>query len=191
VYKLHIGCGNHPIAGWLNTDLNPCHPVIGRMDATQPFAFAESTFDRIFSEHQIEHITRLEGRAMLSECYRTLKPGGRIRVSCPNREFIKMLIEAPELPALAAQYVDWSCGLLGLKNAAAVGRNLDTGFGHRFNYDAPDLAAALGEAGFANVTWHRIMESDDPELRGIEHESRMPPGFLQLETMTAEAEKPE
>jgi hypothetical protein len=94
------------------------------------------------------------------------------------------------LPELASRYVDWARQHFGLPDAAAVGRNLETGFGHQFIYDRATLAAALEEAGFTRVTWHPIMESDDPELRGLEHASRMPPGFLQLETMTAEAEKP-
>lgn len=188
--KLHIGCGDHPLAGWVNTDLTPCHLSIVWMDATQPFPVVSGTVDRVFSEHMIEHVSRAAGQAMLRECFRVLRPGGRIRISCPDRQFIADLTGGGELPELASRYVDWARQHFGLPDAAAVGRNLETGFGHQFIYDRATLAAALEEAGFARVTWHRIMESHDPELRGLEHESRMPPGFLQLETMTAEAEKP-
>jgi predicted SAM-dependent methyltransferase len=190
VYKLHVGCGDHPLGGWLNTDLNPCHPVIGRMDATQPFPFRDGTFDLIFSEHMIEHVPREGGQAMLRECFWVLKPGGRIRISCPDRQFIIDLIELDELPELAARYVEWARHHFSLPDAAAVGRNLERGFGHQFIYDWPALAGALGEAGFTGVIARRILESDDPELRNLENPGRMPPGFLQLETMTAEAERP-
>jgi SAM-dependent methyltransferase len=192
VYNLQIGCGDHPIQvpGWLNVDLNPCHPIIGRMDATQPFPFPDNHFDRVFSEHMIEHVSRAGGQSMLRECFRVLRPGGRIRISCPDRQFITDLTGGLQLSELALRYVEWARPHFGLPHATAVGRNLETGFGHQFIYDRATLAEALEEAGFTRVTWHRIMESDDPELRGLEHESRMPPGFLQLETMTAEADKP-
>ncbi|MGH9447241.1 MAG: class I SAM-dependent methyltransferase, partial [Terriglobia bacterium] len=47
-----------------------------RADASQPLAFEERSFDAILSSDAMLHIARRE--AVLSEWYRTLKPGGRM-----------------------------------------------------------------------------------------------------------------
>src|SRR5215469_1479512 len=101
--KLHIGCGDHPIEGWINTDLNPCMMGVGPMDATKTFPFVDNFFTHIFSEHMIEHITKEEGEFMLRECFRVLKPGGKIRISCPGRENIKWIRDG-NVP----EYVAWA-----------------------------------------------------------------------------------
>ncbi len=49
----------------------------------------------------------------------------------------------------------------------------------------------MTDAGFRAVALPKIGESDDPAFVGLENASRMPEGFLQLETMTIEAEKPQ
>src|SRR6516165_6296561 len=48
--KLHIGCGDHPLDGWTNCDLNPCRSDILRMDATRLFPFPDAEFHYVFSE---------------------------------------------------------------------------------------------------------------------------------------------
>ena len=71
--KLHIGCGGHVLSGWLNTDYDPELPMVMHLDARQHFPFKEETFDYIFSEHVIEHISYRDGMKMLTECFRVLK----------------------------------------------------------------------------------------------------------------------
>jgi hypothetical protein len=187
--KLHIGCGDHPLPGWLNTDLNPRRSDIRLMDATARFTFPDGTFERVFSEHMIEHVPHAGGAAMLAECRRVLHAGGRIRISCPDQQFIDRLHGPIEqLTDLERSYVDWACRHFGLTSAAAVGTNLAHGFGHQHIYTVASLRTALETAGFRDITEHRIRESGDPELCGLENDGRMPPGFLQLETMTLEGE---
>jgi predicted SAM-dependent methyltransferase len=159
------------------------------MDATQPFPFEAGRFDFIFSEHMIEHVPLEGGRAMLAECYRVMAPGGRIRISCPERAFIERLVSG-ELSEAERYYVDWCCSHFGFQSATAVGCNLAVGFGHKHIYSGEELARELERAGFRQPTFWRLCVSSYPELGGLENVGRLPPGFLQLESMTAEAGKP-
>jgi len=185
--KLHIGCGDHPLDGWVNCDLNPCRSDILRVDATQHFPFAEGEFDYAFSEHMIEHVPHAGGLTMLAECRRVMKPSGRIRISCPDRAFIQRLCgPAEQLTDTDWRYVAWAKQHFGMKTALDVGVNLAKGFGHQFIYSRSLLRRALVGAGFGDITEHLIGESGEPELCNLENDGRMPPGFLQLETMTLE-----
>ena len=189
--KLNIGAGDNPLAGWHNTDLHPQSPEVERLDATRPFPYMDETFDRVFTEHMIEHVPYAAGRAMLAECHRVLKPGGRIRVSTPDLEFLWSLMYNPT--ELTERYVTWACREFNPAEPVrpeTVINNFVRAWGHHHVYSRESLGFALRDAGFTNQRIFEIAVSDDPAFIGLENSSRMPEGFLQLETMTVEAEKP-
>src|SRR5262245_6313463 len=88
VRKLHVGCGNNILGGWLNSDYCPSDSRVIHVDATKPFPFVENLFDYVFSEHMIEHVSYLGGLSLLAEACRVLKPGGKIRISTPDLAFL-------------------------------------------------------------------------------------------------------
>jgi SAM-dependent methyltransferase len=190
--KLHIGAGNHPLPGWVNSDLNPCHPDILRLDATLPMPFPPAHFDHIFSEHMIEHVPYAGGVAMLRECYRILKPGGKVRISAPDLDFLVRLTTSwPRLTWTELNYVQWQCSHFpGMPVCAAtVLNNSIRRWGHEFIYSPSLLGDAMAACGFVEITRWDVPNSDDSELRGLEHQSRMPPGMLALETMAVQGTK--
>src|SRR5579863_357329 len=81
--KLQIGAGSANYPDWLNTDIAP-YPEDIYMDATRHFPLPDGSFQYIFAEHVIEHLTYEQGLAMLRECHRVLAPGGKIRLATPN-----------------------------------------------------------------------------------------------------------
>ena len=89
VKKLQIGGGPNVLEGWLNVNIYCGHKgeVIRQayMDATRPFPFADETFQYIFAEHMIEHITYSDADNMIRECARVMKKGGRIRLATPGK----------------------------------------------------------------------------------------------------------
>ena len=189
--KLNIGSGEHPLpADWVNADIAPQSGGI-YLDATKRFPFRDGEVDRIFSEHMIEHVPLSGGIAMLGECYRVLRSGGWIRISTPSLEFLLGLMLTPS--DLSNRYVKWSCRIFspGLPVCAeTVINNFVRAWGHQFIYSREMLARVVTDAGFREGRFWPIAESDDPEFRGLENAARMPEGYLQLETMTIEAEKP-
>ena len=192
VRKLHIGCGGNRISGWLNTDYLPGSRNVFHLDATRTFPFADGQFDYAFSEHMIEHVSYARGMTMLKECRRVLKPGGKIRISTPDLAFVVGLYSGVQ-SATQRAYVRWACGelpkVVPADNPAFVVNNFVRNWGHTFIYDEATLRSALTEAGFTDIRRCNLQKSEHADFRGLENETRLPPGFLQLETLTLEATK--
>lgn len=130
------------------------------------------TFDYVFSEHQIEHLSEPDLRSMVGECFRVLRPGGRIRLATPDLAAILGLYNDP-LNDVARHYLDWVMTRF-LPNIRSGDRRcyvinqMFNAYGHRFIYDQETLSALLTEAGFVEVARWQPGESDDPVLRGVE-----------------------
>src|SRR5207245_635222 len=105
--KLHLGCGDNVLAGWLNTDYLPNSREIMHLDATRPFPFKDETFDYVFSEHMIEHVPHRDGLNMLAECRRVLKSSGKLRISTPNLAFLLDLARTDKSD-LQRAYIKWA-----------------------------------------------------------------------------------
>jgi predicted SAM-dependent methyltransferase len=141
----------------------------------------------------IEHVPLIGGVNMLAEAFRILRPGGRIRISTPPLEAVMAIWKQPELPEHRA-YIQWHFDTwfadAPIHTAAVVANDFVRNWGHQFIYDEPTLRQTMEIAGFANVESYPIMNSGDPRLVGLENVERMPPGLLQLFTMTLEGVKP-
>jgi predicted SAM-dependent methyltransferase len=188
--KLHLGCGDNLLDGWLNTDYFPKSPQLLHLDATKPFPFPSDQFDYVFSEHMIEHIPYEGGTQMIRESLRVLKPGGKIRVSTPDMQFLFNLYQ-PEKSPLHREYIAWAARILNMpaQEDTFVINNFMRCWGHTFIYDQKTLRRALEEAGFVNVELRQLNASTDVALQNLENIDRSPAGFLQLESMTFEGTK--
>jgi predicted SAM-dependent methyltransferase len=181
------------LPGWFNVDLHPhLQPELGVqffLDAREPFPFADGTFDYIFSEHMIEHITYLEARTMLAECYRAMKPGSRIRIATPDLEKLARLYESPR-DERQQKYIDDVISTWRLdydsREVGVVVNNI-FGFGHCFIYDRATLAETMERAGFTDLVQCQPGQSSDPNLRAIDAHSN---DYISFETLVLEAAKP-
>jgi predicted SAM-dependent methyltransferase len=193
VRKLHVGCGNHILEGWLNADQSCAFAHILRLDVLERFPLDDAVFDYVYTEHVIEHIPHARAGFMLSECRRVLKPGGKLRISTPDLAFL-LDLRTPDKSALQADYVAWSLREFVPETReagdAAVINNFMRNWGHQFIYDEIALRAVLAAAGFTAITRRELGGSFDEALRGLENEGRMPPGFLKLESLILEATRP-
>jgi len=192
--KLHIGCGSHLLEGWLNTDLLPRSERVVTLDAIGLYPFPDESFDYVFSEHTIEHITYEQGLMMLTECLRVLRPGGKVRISTPNIQFlIDMYAEGESERFL--EYRKWAAARFipytEEHSALFVVNNFFRNWGHQFIYDREGLKDLMKKAGFTQLSFCSPKESKDPALQNLENETRMPEGFYHLETMCIEGTKPD
>ena len=194
VKKLHIGCGDHGIKDWLNADFLPSSKEILHLDATKPFPIKSNTFNYVFSEHMIEHISYDQGRQMLDECYRILKVNGKIRIATPDLSFLIRLYGSKKSD-LQERYIEyWTDRFIekcepSYYHATFVINNFVREWGHTFIYDEELLRLSLEKSGFSAIVKCELNESEDEVLQNLENEERQPPGFLRLETITLEGTK--
>lgn len=205
--KLHIGCGDNLLDGWLNSDLHPRSKGILRLDATRPFPLADDTFTYAYSEHLLGSITFRETMTMLSECFRVLAPGGKLRITTFDLAFLIDLYRR-EPSKLQEQYLKWAADTRlqrredsphrALQERAAA-QSVETGFlvNHTlhsewglFVYDEPILRRVFESAGFQNIVKCDLNQSEDAALCDLANEGRLPDGFLRLESVTLEGSKP-
>ena len=201
--KLQIGCGELPLAGWLNTDLDPgiaraarAHGSVVYMDASARFPIPDDAFDYVYAEHVIEHVTYAEGRTMLSESHRVLRRGGRIRVATPDlRQLVQLYVDREHPSADQSEYVNWIAETF-FADRTRVGvtfvlNNAFRAWGHMFLYDEETLRSTLLDAGFVDVRRVPFGESDDPNLRGLERHGAVVDSLAmnEFETMVLEASK--
>jgi len=193
--KLQIGSGPHALPGWLNTDYEPVNDEFAFLDATRRFPLEDQTFDRVFNEHIIEHLSYGDGTFMLRECHRVLKPGGRIRIATPNlKKFVDLY--TPDKTELQRRYMQTAIEQFypepKTNTECFVINNFLHLWGHLFVYDPPTLRDALERAGFTNVTEHAPGISEDDHLRGLEsHGKQIGDDLNNFETMVLEATRPQ
>jgi predicted SAM-dependent methyltransferase len=191
--KLHVGAGHNRLPGWLNTDFEPVDARIIFLDVTETFPFPNASFQYVFGEHLVEHVPYQHGLAMLGECHRILRPGGRIRLATPNLLKWLALFEPDKSPA-SVQFLQEALKFGSLATAPMpecfVLNNGMRAWGHQFVYDPGTLRAAVEASGFRNIKFYSAGQSEDPNLTGIEHHGKLTDEAYNLyETMVIEAEK--
>ena len=192
VAKLQIGCGPHPMEGWLNTDimLDLRRGNILYMDAGKPYPIPDASFDYVYSEHLFEHLTYPEATNMLKECYRILKPNGIIRIATPNLKFLVDLYEHPQKDINKA-YIEFNAKRSRMPSSPVYAVNyFHTSWGHKIIYDLESLSRFLEEVGFKDITQCEMSKSNHAALNNVEqHFKGFPYNLILLETMIIEARR--
>ncbi len=157
--KLHLGCGDIALKGWINLDIDsPVADVLH--DLTKPLPFDDGSVRYIFAEHMIEHIEYAEAENLLSECRRVLAPGGVVRMT------------TPDLAWLATTYLSSITNLWGdlwqPRSPCALLNEGMRSWGHRYLYDRAELRALFLSCGFKDVVYRDWRSSDDPALTNLE-----------------------
>ncbi len=158
--RLHIGCGWNNVDGWLNVDKFAANADT-YLNAYSKFPFPSESFDKVFSEHMIEHLEVDRLRKFLKEVFRVLKPGGTFRVTCPD--------------------LAWMVRGHGGALMTGVVKNFHK---HKWMYDYENLSACLQDTGFKETIKQSYGKSIDPELASMDHDEHA------FETLYIDAIKP-
>jgi predicted SAM-dependent methyltransferase len=193
VMKLHLGASDHVLDDWLNTDISPHSKSVVYLDATKRFPFGDSTFHYIVGEHMIEHLEYHGAEVMMRECFRILKPGGRVRFATPDLQVLLALYSEDQTET-QRKYIDWAVTrfmpeVRESKNVFVI-NNFFRAWGHCFLYDQQTLRYALYASGFRDIRFYKPGCSEDPMLRNLEsHGKEIGEDKNQFETIVVEGRK--
>ena len=132
--KLHLGCGNIRMNGYINIDLNYT-PATDYVTDARKLPCRDNSVEAIETYHVIEHIPFPEIPSAVQEWYRVLIPGGQLVIECPN--FDEAL----------AEYLDGNEERL----YSIYGRQRFKGDTHYWGYNARRLKNLLMASGFSKA----------------------------------------
>lgn len=161
---LNIGCGRHPLPGFVNIDIEPGADI--QHDVTEGLPFEDASVDGVFSEHFFEHITQGQGLEFLRECRRVLKPGGVLRIAMPDLdELVRRYGDTDwrgdgEMFRVGYDWVDNRCEMLNIAMRE---------WGHQWVYNEEELRRVAGLAGLRVRRRCEHGQSEDPRLQGLEY----------------------
>ncbi len=132
--KLHLGCGDRYLKGYINID----HRKTTATDLVcdiKKLPFDDNSVSQIEIYHVIEHLPRNDVPAAFMEWYRLLGEGGRI------------IIEYPDFDQTVREYIDGNekrlDNIFGLQRFA--------GDAHLFGYNAERMKKLLQDCGFKEI----------------------------------------
>jgi SAM-dependent methyltransferase len=189
--KLHVGCGNRPIAGWCNVDVAHLTDQVHYLDALKRFPFEDESFQFVFSEHFIEHLRFEDGLKFFKETARILKRGGVIRTATPDLDF---LCELRTLDSDAkkryAEYISQNFAPHMPVSGATCANTTFYGWGHAFIWNASLMQEVLKPLGFGDFKAYKPGKSSVAEFKDLEqHGKSVPAEINDLETFVLEATK--
>lgn len=149
--KVNLGCFTTMFHyGWINIDILPLADFakdnwykFHQADIRNGLPFLDNTVDLIYSSHTLEHLTREEGKKVLIECMRIMKPGAVMRVILPDAELLNNKYRDKTLGDL--DEINDGCELAKSQSDKLWSVLFE---GHRTAYDWDAIADLANEVGF-------------------------------------------
>ena len=182
VKRLNVGCGDYPLPYWINLDGDASKPH-DIHSTVPPLPFGDGELDEVYAGHFLEHLSHEDAKAFLAECYRCIKPGGKLGLVVPDtREVLRRYL------ASAPDAVEWPHGVwwpVADLNAVCALFLYSTvqETPHRWSWDDSTLSRAMYLAGFRKINpfdryrdpriaqgaWYNLaLEGERPRIKTID-----------------------
>lgn len=133
--KLNVGCGNDWRTGWVNID-SSADSAADKVMPAEDLDLPDGSAQEIEALHLIEHLGYFRTRYFLSECFRTLRPGGRLVIETPDIVKTCAAFAGAKAPEEREAQLGW---IYGAESA---------GMGHRYAFPGELLKELARRAGF-------------------------------------------
>lgn len=109
------------------------------MDLRYPLTIPTGSYQGIFCEHTLEHLSPKHSESFLKECNRVLKHGGKLRIIVPSLDYYRGLNYSAKNDS-------------GFNSAVEAFFNLAQNWGHKSIWDFEFIAKVLTNVGFSEIT---------------------------------------
>jgi len=161
--KLHLGCGDVYLNGWINIDMASSHVDLCH-NLADPLPYKNNSVQYIYSEHLIEHFPVDDAVKLLSECHRVLCPQGVLRVATFNLDYLVFRY----LFFWKRQHWIKAFGYAHLQTKAEMLNLCFHEWGHKYLYNKEELFRRVKEAGFLEIYSVKKNKSRFRELSMLE-----------------------
>jgi predicted SAM-dependent methyltransferase len=161
--RVNVGCGEHPVPGYVNVDLRAL-PGIDVLADARRLPFEPGTLDEIASSHLVEHFREHQARTRVVPYWKSLlRSDGRLRIVCPN------------WAAMLERVQDGRMRLEEFKLVTFGWQDYE-GDDHFAMYTPETLRALLADVGFGRIDMLAIdrMNGLCPEMELVAHLSDTP-----------------
>lgn len=178
--KLHLGCGNIKIPGFINIDIDPKLSAVDVVDNVKELNnFTENSTSVIYACHILEHFAHDEILPILRRWHEVLEPGGELRISVPDMDRI-----------VKVYYKNWghfqtppNTPWIGL----IYGGQEDQYDFHKTGFNFTYLKYLLEQAGFVDIEEY----PHSPHWLGIQDASLANEPFKEYISLNIKAKKPQ
>jgi len=143
--KLHIGCGNVILPGWINLDIENLPGIYIQDDVRTLNKIADESCDIIYASHVLEHVGRHEFETVLKTWNKKLKMNGILRLAVPDFE-------------KAVLWYMQTKQILDIVGLVSGGQKTKFDY-HQMIFDRKMLTDALKKCGFGNIRewdWRKV-----------------------------------
>lgn len=175
--RLHIGCGERLLSGWVNADrVARVRGVATDIELTA-LPYPDASVQEILAEHVLEHLSFAEEAEAWPEMARVLRPGGRLTLEVPDFEWVCAgflaandewrdfyVVGHPDHYAGYGRALDQRWGIL---QTMFFGNQNGAGQFHRSAYTEAKLRALSERTGFAEIAIERRFAKGGQVLRAV------------------------
>ena len=157
----------------------------------------DETYNGVYSEHFIEHLTKEEGINYFKEMFRIMKPGGVIRSIWPPMEFVEWLRQDEDLDKhpwvqhyyrfyiVKHKFAPKGTEFMRMQDQCAEGIMWQNGE-HKHIWRKQELVDSLKEIGYNNIREYKYQQSGLPAFANID----TPGDIRAFHSAVIEASKP-